>query len=111
VLGVDFPIPPGASASACSGKVNASTKVGHKTTSWSGKLGAAAADCTAAIHGKLPKAKFGKKLAFKLSFPGNAAISAFGVTKKLVSRRRPADLVPAAPPHRAGQRPAALDRP
>lgn len=41
------------------------------------------ATCTANLKFKLPKANKGKKLAFKLSFPGNSSVSAFTKSIKL----------------------------
>lgn len=60
---VKFPIPAGASAADCSGKVTARTRLSkHKTPKWSAKLAALGADCVANVKARLPAAKFGKKL-------------------------------------------------
>jgi hypothetical protein len=84
VIDLSFPLPQGALAAACKGKIKASAKLGHgKTASWSGALKAKSTFCDALIHAKLPKSKFGKKVAFKLSFKGSSAIKAFTISKKL----------------------------
>lgn len=74
---------PAGSAAVCSGKVTASYKLSpKKTAKWSGSLKENPL-CVAAIKGKLPAAKYGKKAKFGFSFKGSKTIKAFDVSKTL----------------------------
>lgn len=77
-IGVKFPIPAGASAADCSGKVSVSTKLSKKKTAkWSGKLAAVGADCVAKVKARLAAAKYGKKLKFSVAYKGSKKLKAF----------------------------------
>lgn len=77
-LGIQFPIPIGAAAVDCSGKVTASTKLSKtKTAKWSGKLAAVGSDCVATVKARLAAAKHGKKLRFTVAFKGNKKLKSF----------------------------------
>lgn len=77
-IDVKFPIPAGASAADCSGKVAVSTKLSkNKTAKWSGKLTALGPDCVAKVKATLASTKFGKKLKFTVAFKGNKKLKPF----------------------------------
>jgi hypothetical protein len=92
----------------CKGTVTASHKISKKkTVSWTGKLKTTGTDCATTIKGKLPKAKFGKKVKFSIKFPGNKAIKKFSGTKSLTLVSPPLPPPPvtpgsAAPPAQIG---------
>ena len=100
-IGVKFPIPAGASAADCSGKVTVSTKLSKKKTAkWSGKLAAVGPDCVATVKARLASAKYGKKLKFTVAFKGSKKLKPFSRSWKLriVAPPPPPPLPPAAPP-------------
>lgn len=77
-IGIKFPIPDGASAADCSGKVTASTRLSKKKTAkWSGKLAALGPDCVATVKARLAATKHGKKLRFTIAFKGNEKLKPF----------------------------------
>jgi hypothetical protein len=83
----------------CKGTVTASHKLSKKkTVAWTGKLKATGVDCAATIKGKLPKAKFGKKVKFTFKFPGNKSLKKFNTSKSLKLSPPPAPLPPAPTP-------------
>ncbi|MBI5311437.1 MAG: hypothetical protein HZB14_10505 [Actinobacteria bacterium] len=99
---VKFPIPAGASATDCSGKVTVSTRLSKKKTAkWSGKLAALGPDCVARIKARLASAKYGKKLKFSVAFGGSTKLKSFSRSLKLKIVAPPPPtppLPPAAPP-------------
>lgn len=100
-IDVKFPIPAGASAADCSGKVTVSTKLSKKKTAkWSGKLAAVGADCVAKVKAKLAAAKYGKKVKFSVAYKGSKKLKAFSRSWKLkiVAPAPPVPLPTAGPP-------------
>lgn len=85
-------LPPGIPSCPKKERVTASTKLSRKKTAkWSARYTGDSAICTAAIHGKLSVAKYGKTVKFKIKFPGSKSIKKFSASKKL-------KLVPPPPP-------------
>jgi hypothetical protein len=86
VVEVTFPVLAGIDAtSACKGQVKLTEKARphHKAPHWSAGLAPHGELCEARIKGKLPAGLFNKRVAFKISFPGNGTVGPFSAPKKL----------------------------
>lgn len=100
-LGVAFPIPAGAAAADCSGKVTVSTKLSKKKTAkWTGKLAALGPDCVAKVKARLVAKNYGKKLKFTVAFKGNKKLKPFSKSwnLKIVPPPPTPSPLPVAPP-------------
>lgn len=83
-IGVGFPIPAGASAVDCSGKVTVTTKLSRKKTAkWSGKLVAVGPNCVATVKARLASTKYGKMLRFRFAYGGSKKLKPFSGSRKL----------------------------
>jgi hypothetical protein len=101
-IGVKFPIPAGATAADCSGRVSVSTRLSKKKTAkWSGKLAAVGPDCVAKVKARLASSKHGKKLKFTVAFKGSKKLKPFSRSwnlKIVAPPPIPQPPPPAAPP-------------
>lgn len=80
-------------------KIAASSGTGSTKKIWGTKHYTLDSDvCTAAIHGKLAKSKYGKSVKFKFSFPGGKTVKKFSGSKTLKLVTPPAPVPGPSPP-------------